>query len=602
MKIINFLSMGALALTLVGCGGSGNGDSGSGGSVSGQVADGYLLGAKVCFDTNDTKTCADESEVAISGNMGEYTLASKDAPIIAEVTTDTTDLDTNTKVTNAYVLSAPKGKTFISPITTMIQGRIESNPSLDANFAALLLKSEIGMEGSKDALYANYVAKKDDDKVYKTLYLTAQIVARAQGELRMQFIKRIETVGGITGDTKKLLKQAVDVEMIKLSKDFFTTAKTFVDSHTDTTVAQMVAQADIKYNAIKSDLTQAVNIAFKDQATIEAKQGNANRDKSGDTLQTAENFIKGKSNGFVFASPLQEKNIITWWTGDKYYTYEFRDVADFKTNWLTLEEATVIAKIKGDNTSVQTLKVKSGGLIEFDDSGNAIQVSRIGKESIAGITLTCSEMVDLNDKAGLCNSTDGIHKDKTVLFAAGDERYHFSFIQYSRFNKSNVVDKLKTMDFNELCPTIGNDSNYSYCHENNGLYDSYLSPTASQRIYYDTHNKVSYFWASDASSSNRKVEACSYGTSPNTCKTGSVKTAIGIVIEAELKNSEKVFIVPRLADGTVKYEIRLKHTANGETKEYRVRSNVSISDEPHVGTYSPFNWSAYKKIFTIFNP
>lgn len=94
-----------------GCGGGGESTT----HISGNIADGYLIGAKVCADANNDKVCQDSELQTTLGAKGAFTLLADAAnnPIIAEVTTSTIDEDTDAVVVNAHVLSAPKGKTFI---------------------------------------------------------------------------------------------------------------------------------------------------------------------------------------------------------------------------------------------------------------------------------------------------------------------------------------------------------------------------------------------------------------------------------------------------------------------------------------------------------
>lgn len=152
-------------------------------SLSGKVADGYLVGAKVCLDLNENSVCDDNEPSTDSTDGGVFTLegvtqAQIDTyPLLVEIVVgETIDEDNpDTPIEHAYTLSAPAGSAFISPLTTMIQNEIKEK-GLSAEEAVASVKSKLGT--TLDPM-ADYVAGADGDSnvaEYTRIYQVAQVV------------------------------------------------------------------------------------------------------------------------------------------------------------------------------------------------------------------------------------------------------------------------------------------------------------------------------------------------------------------------------------------------------------------------------------------
>ncbi|MGA9047049.1 DUF2202 domain-containing protein [Sulfuricurvum sp.] len=139
-------------LLLNGCGG---GDDSTASTATtpliGMVADGYLVGAKVCLDKNKNDVCDADEPFALTNEKGLYTfnVSSTDAqnfPVIVEAGADTIDLDTNQTIGKAWHFKAINAQhSFISPLTTLIAQEMEMNPSLTPELAMEALQYELGM-------------------------------------------------------------------------------------------------------------------------------------------------------------------------------------------------------------------------------------------------------------------------------------------------------------------------------------------------------------------------------------------------------------------------------------------------------------------------
>lgn len=188
----------AAALTvglIAGCG------STTGTSVSGMVADGYLVGATVFLDKNSNyQLDAGEPSVMTDAN-GAYTLNVDPAdvgkyPIVAlAIKGQTTDLETG-PVQNSYILSMPAtamsgtvNSNFISPMSTLIREKMTPNtagmPGMTLTTAMAQLRNQMGLSAGFN-LMADYVAGSRQGMVnadqYQTMHTVAQQMAGVMAE------------------------------------------------------------------------------------------------------------------------------------------------------------------------------------------------------------------------------------------------------------------------------------------------------------------------------------------------------------------------------------------------------------------------------------
>ncbi|MBI1194570.1 MAG: hypothetical protein GC138_01805 [Gammaproteobacteria bacterium] len=178
-----------LLFSLVSCGGGGGADTGpTGFDISGTVADGYLSGATVCLDINTNKICDNSEPSGITDQGGRYTLNLRNFndlyryPVLVEVTTATVDQDSGLAVSKPYKLTAPPGRQdFISPLTTLVQGLSERNPSLSTDDASQLLMDAIGFVPDVNvSLFDDYVQSNGPHA--ERLHKIAQVIAAALGQ------------------------------------------------------------------------------------------------------------------------------------------------------------------------------------------------------------------------------------------------------------------------------------------------------------------------------------------------------------------------------------------------------------------------------------
>ncbi|MBI2355562.1 MAG: hypothetical protein HYV06_11170 [Deltaproteobacteria bacterium] len=175
-------------------------------TVSGKVADGYLVGATVFLDRNRNYLLDAGEPSTTSDGSGGYTLNIDPAdvgqyPIVALAIKDTTiDLDTNQPVQSSYVLSmhavsvSPSATgsvtgsvgNFISPISTQLREMMETGKYETVQQAADELRVQLGMPQGMN-VQADYVrlgsASSDDPNrvKYQAMHQAARNMASLMG-------------------------------------------------------------------------------------------------------------------------------------------------------------------------------------------------------------------------------------------------------------------------------------------------------------------------------------------------------------------------------------------------------------------------------------
>ena len=163
------LAAGLLTISIIaGCGGSGTNTPTT--SISGKVADGYLVGATVFLDKNVNYQLDSGEPSATTDLNGGYTLMVDPAdvgkyPIVAiAIKGVTIDKDTGTAVQNSYVLSIPASATsgtvssnFISPMSSQLREMMETGKYATMQQAMSDLGTKIGMPAGTDML-TDYMA------------------------------------------------------------------------------------------------------------------------------------------------------------------------------------------------------------------------------------------------------------------------------------------------------------------------------------------------------------------------------------------------------------------------------------------------------------
>ncbi|QSX41120.1 hypothetical protein [Shewanella cyperi] len=218
MNLKRLLITTALATVLSACGGGSNNNNPEPPppttvTLNGKVADGYLVGAKVCLDLNSNKVCDTGEPSATTGAGGSFSLSAATQqqldsfPLLVEVAAGTMDEDTGAAIVKGYTLTAPAGYNFVSPLSTMVLGEMDQGASQDDAEARLKALLGTSMELSDD-----YVAGQNNDSLteeqrdaFERLHQVAQVTARVIANNLAQIQEAAAAAGISTDDLVALI-------------------------------------------------------------------------------------------------------------------------------------------------------------------------------------------------------------------------------------------------------------------------------------------------------------------------------------------------------------------------------------------------------------
>lgn len=200
MRTFKFIKTPAivyLLLIVTACGGdlddgvlSDSGDSAV--VLNGQVADGYLSGARVFLDRNGNRMLDSDEPSTESGAQGHFSLDIQMGegnlyPVVAEVIAgQTIDEDQpNQYLAESYRLEAPPGKwAFISPLTTLVNNELKKDSTLTLQQAESRIVSQLGLS-SNISLYEDYVQAPSNTGLGRA-HRAARIIAGLMGSLQKE--------------------------------------------------------------------------------------------------------------------------------------------------------------------------------------------------------------------------------------------------------------------------------------------------------------------------------------------------------------------------------------------------------------------------------
>ena len=181
------LSVGLIA----GCGSNGTSSSSTPTtSITGKVADGYLVNATVFMDKNGNYQLDPGEPFAMTDANGAYTLKVDPAdmgkyPIVALATKGVTmDSDNpNSTVASSYVLSMPKdsvsgtvNSNFISPMSSELRELMETGKYTTVDQAMTDMRTQLGIKDTSMNLLQDYMAQNNVG-----LHTAAQNIAAVMG-------------------------------------------------------------------------------------------------------------------------------------------------------------------------------------------------------------------------------------------------------------------------------------------------------------------------------------------------------------------------------------------------------------------------------------
>ncbi len=283
------------ALFLNGCGGgSSGGATDSGVTLSGNVADGYLVGAKVCVDRNQNNVCDTDEPYAITISNGKYSFSNLlpsdlEKPLVAIITADVIDEDDNLTVDGTYYLKAPAGVKFVSPLTTMVKQHMEDN-NVSLTSAKNSVATELGV--SATMLTTDYIKVNTQDSI--DAHKAAKIIANVKKEIASLLETEMEAHDRV--DVASYVDKKVAQQLATIKTQTFSTQLPLASniSNVMSTINLGTFATDI--NTIKND-----RVAKQEQAanTIVANSTNVEQITTSATLKENQKYTFVYGGGTV---------------------------------------------------------------------------------------------------------------------------------------------------------------------------------------------------------------------------------------------------------------------------------------------------------------
>jgi len=261
MEIKHVLSLSLAAAVLIGfsgCGGGGDDTTAisteSTTTLSGTVADGYLVGAKVCLDQNFNGLCDADEPTAITDATGRYTFSvaatvGTNFPLIVEADANTVDLDDGQKIGEAWYFKAAPGATFISPLTTLVEREVEINPALTREQAMANLKSELGLT---IGINEDYI-EADNTQAHNAAKIVARSLAEAEANL---------TVAAVSPDVDGSLIRLLAAKQVRGQADAIKTHAQAND--TEFLCDVNTTDVDAQLSELETELASALDTELKE--------------------------------------------------------------------------------------------------------------------------------------------------------------------------------------------------------------------------------------------------------------------------------------------------------------------------------------------------
>ncbi|WP_261887406.1 hypothetical protein [Vibrio aerogenes] len=243
IKLLNLAIGFSLSTLLVGCGSDdnkGNTDSSGIDNIYKVTAiDGYLNGARVWLDVNGNYQFDADEPSAITGNNGqaEINVNGVEHPenyslMVQSIKGQTVDEDLGQAVAVDYVLSAPAGTPYISPLTTVVQLNLAAGKSNSTEEAVNTLASNLGIDPAQ--ILSDYIQQADN----KSAFAARSLVSTGS---MPESTEALQTILSDSEKTDEFLNNAE--EMSTAIKNEI--AKHADDSELDAIVMNTSGQADV---------------------------------------------------------------------------------------------------------------------------------------------------------------------------------------------------------------------------------------------------------------------------------------------------------------------------------------------------------------------
>ncbi|GGX50624.1 hypothetical protein [Saccharospirillum salsuginis] len=246
------------------------------GDTLGRVADGYLVGATVCLDVNESFTCDMGEPTTLSEDGGTFELDATDeqlaeSRIIVVVGPDTIDEDTGEAVGRSYTLTSPvENKAFVSPLTTMLQAAVENDPGASVAEKKRQVAMQLGLDPDSDLLYQDYVMESPSDDGMRSAYALGQLTARVLGLAEAGFKTTYEAETGSA--PSPAAARAFGMVLQDALNEQLPALRNWVDSSART-LSEIETQASAVYNGFEfmSDAKRLVAMVHASEHKVKAQ-------------------------------------------------------------------------------------------------------------------------------------------------------------------------------------------------------------------------------------------------------------------------------------------------------------------------------------------
>ncbi len=221
-------------------------------TLSGVVADGYLMGARVFLDRNGNRVYDSGEPMAMSTAGGAFTLSINPGegarfPVVVQVIGgQTIDEDDGQPVTASYLLEAPPGRwQFVSPLTTLVHLEMQKNPTMTLQGAELKVKQKLLGVIDEFSLFDDYIALQSDplkSGKAKRTHEAAQVVASLMGTLRSGIATNLG--GQIAPDDQRPIAYLVSDEILRRSDKIEEALNQHSDSDPTISILSIVAAVE----------------------------------------------------------------------------------------------------------------------------------------------------------------------------------------------------------------------------------------------------------------------------------------------------------------------------------------------------------------------
>ena len=247
-------------------------------TISGVAVDGYLEKANVCLDKDgDQKCTTSDGNIATTLADGSYSLDvdAGDAelyPVLVQVIAgETIDSDTKDEAnpngvvaSKNSIMNAPAGKySLVSPLTTLVQGKIAGNSGLDADAAERLVIDDLGLDSDSNlSLFDDYVAEKQNTDLdseaqadYDFVHSVAQVVAQAIADNIAEVSDELEEATKVDVVTQGTFDEVVQIVVAEVAEGLSEVAEAVDDA-----IEQAEGDEEVNLTAVYQDIDDKLEV------------------------------------------------------------------------------------------------------------------------------------------------------------------------------------------------------------------------------------------------------------------------------------------------------------------------------------------------------